>query len=75
MIELQKAIYGCLRSALIFYENLATDLKKRWFIINPYDQFVSNMMVNGKQMTITWHVGNLKILHIDADELKKVKTG
>ena len=24
-------------------------------------------MVNGKQCTITWHVDNLKILHVDPD--------
>ena len=30
------------------------------------------MVVNEKQTTITWHVDNLKIPHIDIYEVKKV---
>ena len=30
------------------------------------------MIVNGKQMTITWHVDDLKRSHVDAYESKKV---
>ena len=30
------------------------------------------MMVNGKQMSITWHVNDSKIFHVDADEVKKL---
>ena len=29
------------------------------------------MMVNGKNMTIKWHVDDLKISHVDAIEVKK----
>ena len=48
------------------------DLKSLGFIINPYDPRVANMMVSGKQMTITWPVDDSKILHVDADEVKRV---
>ena len=48
------------------------DLKSRGFIINPYGPCVSNIMINGKQITITWHVDDLKTLHVDADEVTKV---
>ena len=34
-VKFQKALYGYLRSALLFYENLVSDLKSRGFIINP----------------------------------------
>ena len=71
-IKLQKAIYGCLRSALLFYENLVSDLKSRGFIINQYNTCVANMTVNGKQITITWHVDDLKILHVDTYEVTKL---
>ena len=47
-------------------------LKSRGLIINPYDPCVANMMVNGNQITIIWHVDDLKILHTDADEVTKV---
>ena len=29
-------------------------------------------MISGKQMAITWHTNDLKIFHIDADEVTKV---
>ena len=48
------------------------DPKSKGFIINPYDTCVVNIIVNGNQKTITWHVDDLKILHVDADELKKI---
>ena len=28
-------------------------------------------MINGKQMTVTWHVDDLKILHMDSEEVTK----
>ena len=30
------------------------------------------MVINGKKMTITWHVYELKTSHIDVDEVTKV---
>ena len=48
------------------------DLKSRGFIINLYDPCVYNMMVNGNQITIKWHVDDFKISHVDADEVIKV---
>ena len=35
------------------------------FKINPYDPCVLNKMVNGHQMTIYWHVDDLKVSHKD----------
>ena len=49
-----------------------SDLKSRGFIINTYNPCVANMMVNGKQMTITCLVDDLKTSHVNADEVKKV---
>ena len=36
-VWLQKAFYGCIKSALLFYEKLLGDLKAYGFSINPYD--------------------------------------
>ena len=47
-------------------------LKSRGLIINSYDPCVANIMINGNQVTITWHIYDVKILHIDADEVTKV---
>ena len=35
------------------------------FVINSYDSCVVNKVVNGFQFTITWHVDNLKMSHVD----------
>ena len=35
------------------------------FEVNPYDPCVANKMVNGHQMTIRWHVDDLKVSHKD----------
>ena len=41
-VKLKKALYGCLRSALLFYRKLAKDLTKMGFKINVYDPCVAN---------------------------------
>ena len=51
-MQLEKALYGCLKSALLFYEKLVADLEDYGFEINPYDPCVANKMVNGSQLTV-----------------------
>ena len=60
-IRLLKALYGTLKAALLFWENLSETLQEWGFNINPYDWCVANKMINGKQCTIGWHVDDLKI--------------
>jgi hypothetical protein len=62
-VKLCKALYGCLKSALLFYRKLWGDLRQQGFIMNPYDPCVVNKMIDGHQMTISWHVDDLKISH------------
>ena len=64
-VELEKAVYGMMKSALLFYRKLVADLASLGFVINPYDPCVANKMVNGKQMTVCWHVDDLFIGHED----------
>ena len=33
------------------------------FKLNPYDPCVANKIVHGKQLTIAWHVDDLKVSH------------
>ena len=60
-VRLRKALYGTIQAAMLFWKNLSTTLKSWGFKINPYDWCVANKMVNGKQITIAWHVDDLKI--------------
>ncbi len=62
-VRLHKAIYGLLKSALLFYRKLRGQLEGRGFVINPYDPCVANKWTRGGQLTVTWHVDDLKISH------------
>eukprot|EP00957_Ditylum_brightwellii_P101280 7717577-Ditylum_brightwellii.AAC.2 len=41
-VKLRKALYGCLKSALLFYNKLVGDLQDLGFKVNPYDPCVAN---------------------------------
>ncbi len=51
-LHLQKALYGMMKSALLFYRKLISELKEMGFEVNPYNPCVVNKIVNGSQMTI-----------------------
>jgi hypothetical protein len=68
---MQKAMYGMMRSPLLFYLKLVDELIADGFELNPYDPCVANKMVNCKQMTVCWHVDDLKVSHVDSIELTK----
>ncbi len=71
-ITLQKALYGCLQSALFFYLKLVADLEGQGFCLNPYNPCVANKVINGKQKSLTFRVNDIKILHIDPDEVTRL---
>lgn len=78
-VKAQKAVYGLLRSSLLFYRKLRGDLERLGFEFNPYDPCTANKMIDDKQMTVVFHVDDLKVSHIDlaqiqwfATEMKKV---
>ena len=66
-VHLSKDLYGLLKAALLFYKRLRFDLEEMSFVVNPYDPCVAKMMVNGAQITVCWHVDNLKISHRDEE--------
>jgi hypothetical protein len=72
-VELQKALYGTLQAALLFWENLSSFLiDELEFTANPYDKCVVNKMIKGKQCTIIWHVDDLKLSHVQQDVLEDI---
>ena len=60
-----KAIYGCVNSALLWYEMFSTRLKDMGFVLNPYDPCIANCMIDEKQCTVAWYVDDNKISHED----------
>lgn len=64
-----RAVYGTLLAAIIFYEKLSKRLLDQGFLINDYDECTFNKMVNGEQLTVQFHVDDLKALHKDSKVL------
>jgi hypothetical protein len=64
-VKLNKALYGTLQAALLFWQNLSSQLQEWGFELNPYDFCGAKKTINGKQCTIIWHVDDLKISHVD----------
>ena len=71
-VKLKRALYGTLQVALLFWQMLSGVQVSRGFMINPYDQCVSNKQINGKQCTIIWHVDNLKISHMSENIVEDI---
>ncbi len=68
-LTLQKALYGCLRLELLVYLKLVANLEGQDFQLNPYDPCMANKVVNGSQMMLTFHVDDIKISHLDPEEV------
>jgi len=77
-VELDRALYGCVQSVLLWYELYSTTLKEIGFELNPYDLCVANANINGKQCTVCWYVDDNKISHKDQEVvdsvIKKIET-
>jgi hypothetical protein len=74
-LQLQKALYGMMKSTLLFYRKLVSELQEMGFEINPYNPCVANKMVNGTQLMVRWHVDDLMISHLSQDKIMKVLQG
>ncbi len=51
-VKLEKAVYGMMKSALLFYRKLVADLVSIGCALNLYDPCVANKEINGSQLTI-----------------------
>ena len=64
-LQLKKALYGCVKSALLWYRLFCDTLRDLGFALNPYDPCIANAMIKGSQCTIVWYVDDNKISHKD----------
>jgi hypothetical protein len=71
-LQLLKALYGCIKSAMLWYELFSGTLKDMGFVLNPYDPCVANAMIDGKQCTIAWYVDDLKVSHMQKSVVMKI---
>ena len=65
-LEALNALYGIMKAALLFYLKFVKNLKSIGFELNPYDPCVANKIVDGVQLTVVWHLDELKVSHMDA---------
>ena len=71
-MDLLKALYGTLHAACLFWQKLSKQLIDVWgFTPNKYDDCVVNKTINGHQMTVVWHMDDLKVSHVDVEEVDK----
>ena len=71
-MQLIKALYGCIKSALLWYELFTGELRQMRFKLNPYDKCVANKMIDCKQCTIAWWVDDNCLTHLSAKVLERI---
>jgi Reverse transcriptase (RNA-dependent DNA polymerase) len=59
VVRLNKALYGCIESAKLWYTEIAGTLTKNGFTANPRDICIFNKDVKGVQITIAVYVDDL----------------
>lgn len=76
-LQLVKALYGCVQSALLWYELFVDTLQDMGFVLNPYEPCVANAVIDGSQCTVAWYVDDNKVSHKDpavvSQVLKKIE--
>jgi hypothetical protein len=63
LVQCQNALYGTMVASLLYYRKFTKSLTEIGFELNPYDPCVANKMIEGKQMTICFHVDDCKLSH------------
>lgn len=72
VVQLYKALYGCVQSALAWYKKLKEALESLGFVMNLTEHCVFNKDIDGKQCTIAFHVDDLYITHTSKEVLHRV---
>jgi len=61
-----------IESALLWYTLYTEVLHKEGFEINPYDRYVANKVINGKQCTIGWYIDDNILSHVETSVVDSV---
>jgi hypothetical protein len=71
-VKLDKALYGTLDAAKLWYERLSGFLKLKGFVPNAVDPCVFNKIIKGVQITLLLYVDDLLILCVSEDAIMLV---
>jgi hypothetical protein len=73
VVQLLRALYGCVESAKLWFDHLTSTLKDYGFEANPLDPCVMNKEgKHGKQMTVCIYVDDLLITSEDNEEIEEL---
>jgi hypothetical protein len=59
LVQYQNALYGTMVASLLYYRKFVKSLTD----VNPYNPCLANKIIEGKQMTICFHVDDFKLSH------------
>jgi hypothetical protein len=63
VVQLKRALYGCIESARLWYQEISTFLESTGFSANPHDCCVFNRLdKDGRQTTLLLHVDDMKVI-------------
>jgi hypothetical protein len=69
-VKLDKALYGCVESAKLWYDEVSSALLAMGFVRNPHDICVFNIDRNGHQMTVCLYVDDLLMTSVDEADIE-----
>ena len=75
IVGLEKALYGCVESARLWYDTLVSTLESIGYVRNPLDKCVFNKTIDGQQCTIVVYVDDFFVASTNialADEVDLV---
>ena len=64
-VKVLNKLYGLLNSALLLYKKPVKDLEAYGLRTKYYDPCASNVIINGKQIIVTFNAYNLRVYHMD----------
>ncbi len=62
-MECLNAVYGTMVAALLYYKKFVKSMKSKGFKLKPYNPCMANKIIEGKQLTVCFHVDDCKLSH------------
>ena len=69
-VRLKKALYGCVQSAILWYEELTSTLQEMGFIRNPYNTCSFSRLQDGSNDRILVYVDDLFLISVSEQRLQ-----
>jgi hypothetical protein len=73
IVQLKKALYGCVESAKLWYDLLSSTLLENGYAVNPLDPCIFNKSVNGNQCTVVVYVDDFFVTSKDPSMIEDLE--